>query len=90
MVDVGSSDESRESIWEAHSNVSNISGSDMDPMKDDPPTVSIPRGIISIQRMHDLVSRYGISLSYMYRIPSDGKYISVPGPLKFSICDESF
>lgn len=68
----------------------NTDDMDMDPTEDGLPIVGIPCGIMSIERIHDVVLRYRIPLGYMYRIPSDGKYVSTPRPLKVSVCKESF
>lgn len=90
MVDVGSGDESQESVKEADFDVSSDNGSDMSPTEGDLPIIGIPQRIMSIERMHDFVSRYKISPGYIYRIPSNGEHMSTPGPLNFSTCEKSF
>lgn len=41
------------------------------------------------KRMHDLVSRYRIPPSYVYRILLNREYMSTSGPLEVSVCKDS-
>lgn len=59
-------------------------------MEDDPFIVSIPQGIISLERMGELMSRYEIPPEYVCRILSNDKYISTPDPLEVFVCEETF
>lgn len=45
---------------------------------------------MSLKRIGELTSRYKVPSKYMYRIPSDNKYISNFGPLKVVVCEETF
>lgn len=45
---------------------------------------------MSTKRMYNLVLRYEVAPSFVFRIPSDDEYVSTPRPLKVGVCEESF
>lgn len=58
----------------------------MGPREDDPPMVRIPRDVIPSKRMNDLMSRYKMPSSYIYRSLGNGEYVSTSGPLEVVMC----
>lgn len=61
------------------------SDNDMGPTEDDLFIIRILEGIISLERMGELVLRNEEPPSYIYMIPNNDKYISTLGPLEVSV-----
>lgn len=59
-------------------------------MADDPPIYGMPQGIITSERIRELVSRYGVLTEYVCRLLSDNKCISYPDPREVVVCEEIF
>lgn len=58
MVQFRFNSKSRESVREVNLDISSGSDSDVGLIEDDPLVVRIPQGIISLERMDELMSRY--------------------------------
>lgn len=83
----------RESVSEAHfGRTKNFRTSDDDGRlaEDNLLLIGVNRGNMIDKRMDELVSRYGVPLSYVYKIPTIIEYISMPGPLKIGVCEKTF
>lgn len=93
LVSLWSSGESYESIGEVDSDGSeafSTNDSNLEPKKDDLTMVVILQGIICLERMHQLVLRYGVTSKYVHMITNDIKYISTPSLLEIKVYEESF
>lgn len=55
-----------------------------------PPPVGVNRGTMTIERMNELVMRYGVPSRHISRILTVSEYVSTLGTLKIGVCKESF
>lgn len=92
-VYVRCSDESQESMREAsfdRSKAISVNNNSNRPKDDDPPLISVNKGIITVERMSELVLRYKMPSGYICKILAINEHGSTPGPLKIGVCKESF
>lgn len=83
----------RESLGEARPNemnASSASDSDGGSIIGDPPYIGNNWGSMTIDRMNDLVSRYGVSPSYICRVPSISEYMFMPSFSEIGMYEETF
>lgn len=57
---------------------------------DDSLFIEVNRGTMTAKKISEPISKYIVSSSYVYRIPSVSEYISTPSPLEINMCKESF
>lgn len=54
------------------------------------PFIRVNRGSVTIKRMDELVSRYGVSFNYICRVPTISKYVSMLGLFEIGVREETF
>lgn len=69
---------------------SNANDNDGGLANDDLPLIGVNRGIKTVERISELLSRYGVPSEYVYRISITNEYVSTLGLLKIGVCEESF
>lgn len=85
---VKSSGESRESLGKAsldRPEASSTSGDDGGPTNEDPRLIEVNKGTITVEKMSELVSKYEVPSSYIYKIPIANEYVSTSGPLEITV-----
>lgn len=66
------------------------SGSDGSPTKDDPPLYEKLWGLMTEERMAQVMFRYGVPSDFIYRLPGDTECFSYPSPIEVAVCEEMF
>lgn len=83
----------RESVGEARpSRIDTFSASNGDDglVISDLSLIGVNRGSMTIKRMDELMSRYGMPPSYICRVPTISEYVSILGLLEIGMCEETF
>lgn len=86
----GDSGKSIREVCLSKTEASNASDNDGGLVDGDPPPIEVNRGSITVEKMEELVLRYGIPPSYVCIVPTISEYVPMPGSLKIGVCKETF